>query len=76
MMSCAAYLREVMLMSNVSFCTQMCQTVRARTMAGHSKYHQNLAAGQYPPSASRLESLRDTGTCGIRYVIEQDLGVS
>lgn len=47
-------------------------------MVGHLKYHQNLAAGQYPPVASRLESLHaiPMGTHGIRYAIGQDLGAS
>jgi hypothetical protein len=43
---------------------------------GHSRYHQNLASGQYPPAVVRLESLHAVlmGTHGIRYAMGHEVG--
>ena len=45
-MSCATYSSELMLMREGLCCAWVCRRVRACTVAGHSRYHQNLAAGQ------------------------------
>lgn len=76
-MSCAAYLSELILMSKGSQHAVMCRMVWACTVVGHSRYHQNLASGQCPPVAVRLEPLcaMPKGMQGMRYVIGQDFGV-
>ena len=51
----------------------LCGRERARTLGGHSRYHQNWNSVEYLPEARRLElqNAVPAGVCGMRWLMGQ-----